>query len=77
MGNELGNPNDDEAPRGFLEPWFWNFFLAMYQYGSTIGCSALGFMGLFWWHDAGLMMNRCFLLTPGQVVQYESLPEYS
>lgn len=67
------NPNDADAPAGFLEPWFWNFFLAMQQYFGTLGCQGIGLFGLFWWNDGGLMMNRCFLIGGGVVMNYESL----
>ena len=69
------NPNDADAPVGFLEPWFWNYFLSALQYFGSVGCEGLGMFGLFWWNDGGLMMNRCFLLTKGVVVQYESAAE--
>lgn len=69
----MPNPNGDEYPSGFLEPWFWNFFLSAIQWYTTLMCSGVGWMGLFWWNDGGLMMNRCFLINKGVIVNYEGL----
>lgn len=69
----MPNPNGDEYPDGFLQPWLWNFFLSFVQYYGTVLCAGIGMWGLFWWNDGGLMMNRCYLTTGGTVFQYEGL----
>ena len=71
----MANPNSDTAPDGFLEPWFWNFFLSQLQYQKFLNCLFVGWFGAFWWADGGLMLDRCFAVVGGVVNDYEMAPE--
>ena len=63
--------SDSELPAGFLQPYIWNLVLAMFQYADFLQCQYVGLFGMFFWDDAGLMMDRCFKLKSGNVYKFE------
>ena len=45
---------------GFLQPLIWNLVLSARSLMKLIQCNSVGMWGLFWFDDAGEMMEKCF-----------------
>lgn len=67
----MGNAQDTKPPNAFLEPWFWNQYLMLYQTMQIPVCNAIGWLGLLLYNDNGEMINRCYLTQQGDKVNYE------
>ena len=53
-----------------LTTYLWNWFIYLNAVGGVTGCWMIGFWGLFWDDDNGLMMDTCFKLFNGSAVTF-------
>ena len=69
----MGAANSTNPPNSFLEPYIWNQFLMLYATLQIPGCNTVGLLGLILYNDNGEMMNRCYMIFEGDIVNYEMI----